>query len=462
MEAELSKQLKYIRRVVDYRERLFFDLADPDQLWQEASTKNVKKIVVIAAASRSGSSLLFSVLKKIPGMYSLSGESVPFYKINGFSSDAFPSDEIPREVSSDKKKISGFSRDFLSDFSFAAQTSPIIKEENMRERYINDLALRFSLQWPEVDFSPGIFKRLASEAYTLYLKGHQVFRVEEFYLELILSLRRQYPKINPYYYDLPGRMIRKKFPALKIPSGPASSVLTIEEPPFILLTPCLKPKKEDLLTKTLLLKSSADCYRLPFLKTVFPKATIKVVYLTRNPLGSINGLYDGWLYRGFFSHNLKESLKNSNDCLKISGYSDRYSWGKYWWKYDLPARWRAYAHKRLEEVCAFQWYSANAAIQQYLDKTKMKYCSVKYENIIGSAATRAKEMVKLINFIGLKAAAFKDLDLDRLPVVQATEPPKNYRWKKREGMLLPFLVDARIAAMSESLGYRQDKLKEWF
>lgn len=462
METELSKQLKYIRRVVDYRKRLFSDLAGPDQLWQEASTKDIKKIVVIAAASRSGSSLLFSLLKKMPGVYSLSGESVPFYKINGFSSDAFSSDEIPGEVSSDKNKLSGFSRDFLSDFSLAAQASPIIEEENTRKRYIHDLALRFSLQWPEIDFSPGIFKRLASEAYILYLKGHQVFRVEEFYLELILSLRRQYPKINPYYYDLPSQMIKKKFPALKIPSGPSGSVLTIEEPPFILLAPCLKPKKEDLLDKTLLLKSSADCYRLPFLKTVFPNAEIKVIYLTRNPLGSINGLYDGWLYRGFFSHNLKGSLKNSSDCLKIPGYSDRYSWGKYWWKYDLPADWRSYAHKRLEEVCSFQWYSANAAVRQYLDKTKIEYCPVKYEHIIGSAAARAREVIKIINFIGLNAAVFKDLDLDRLPVVQATKPPKTYRWKKRERMLLPFLADSQIAAMSESLGYRKDKLKEWF
>ena len=461
---ETGAQSGYLHKTTDFRKGIFdrLEAIDPDRLWLKASIKDIKKIVVIAAASRSGSSLLFSILKKMPGVYSLSGESAPFYKLNGFSHDSFFSDEIPEGLFGAQNNFLGLSRDFLSDFSFAAEENEVIKEENILEQYINELALRFSLQWPAVNFSYGIFRDLAYQAYQTCAKEFKVFNTEEFYLEFIRLLSRQYSRINPYYYDLPPDRVKKKFPALKIPVGPADNLLAIEEAPFVLLPFCKKPQKQDLANRILLLKSSADCYRLPFLKTIFPNAQIRIIYLTRNPFGSINGLYDGWLHRGFFSHNLSGILRDSEQVLEISGYSDRYEWGKWWWKYDLPLGWQDYIRKRLEEVCAFQWYSANAAVRRYLMTSREEYCLVRYENIIGSLALRIAEIEKIINFTEINAEDLKDLNLDQMPIVQATEPPGVYRWKKRKKMLLPFLDDPRIAAMIAELGYCKDNTEEWF
>jgi hypothetical protein len=464
MKIDTGEQAGYINKVVDFRKNIFDILAarDPGQLWLKASTKDVKRIIVIAAASRSGSSLLFSILKNIPCVYSLSGESVPFYKLNGFSCDYSLSDEVSKEMLARDQKLSDLSRDFLSNFSFASEKKELIKEKNILEQYIDDLALRFSLQWPTVNFSYDLFTRLARQAYEIYTKERSLFCVEEFYLELILTLKREYADINPYYYDIATDLVKKKFPALEVPVGPANNILAIEEAPFILLSPCKKPQKEDLFSKTLLLKSSADCYRLPFLNTIFPNAEIRIIYLTRNPFGSINGLYDGWLHRGFFSHNLSGILKNSKDELGISGYSDHHEWGKWWWNYDLPLGWQDYKHKKLEEVCAFQWYSANGEVQRYLRKDMKEYCLVRYENIISNSALRAAEINKILNFIGLNAEAVKYLDLDKLPIVQVTEPPEPYRWKKRDKMLRPFLDNPKISGMSTELGYSKDNIKEWF
>lgn len=464
MKIDIEKPADYMRNVVDFRRNIFDRIAStcPARVWLKASTKDVRKIVVIAAASRSGSSLLFSILKRIPGVYSLSGESVPFYKINGLYSDLSLSDEVPKGALIRQDQWFDLSRDLLSDFSLAAEGNGIIKEENMLGQYIDDLALRFSLQWPGAGLSYEAFTSLARQSYGAHVKAHDVFCAEEFYLELILALRRKYKAINPYYYDISVGMIREKFPGLEIPSGPPHNTLMIEEPPFILLRPGKKPGKEDLSDKVLLLKSSADCYRMPLLEAVFPNADIRIIYLTRNPFGSVNGLYDGWLYRGFFSHNLTEILRDQGEVLGISGYSDRYDWGKWWWNYDLPPGWQGYIHKRLEEVCIFQWYSANNAVQEYLRKTGKGHCQVRYEDIIRGSASRAAEIDKITDFTGISSSAAGRLNLDRLPVVQATEPPQPYRWKNRKDMLLSLLDDPKISGMSKGLGYRKNDIEEWF
>lgn len=469
MKLETEESVDYINKAISFRKNVFDKIAskNPDQIWLKASLNEIRKVVIINSAPRSGSSLLFAILKNIPDLYSSSGESTPFYKLNGLSFGTFLSDEIPEEFKGVDTRASGMSRDFLSSFSIASSQNNIFTDSKLLDRYIDDLTLRFSLQWPQVDFSYDVFRRLAGQAFDAYSKSYQKFFKELFYLELLWFLRHEYKTINPYYYDIPVEMIKKKFPALLVPSAPSNSVLTIEEPPFILLSPERKVDGRDLADKILLLKSSADCYRMHFIETLFPSADIKIIYLARNPAASINGLCDGWLHRSFFSHNLKLFLdKNKRgsvqEMLKISGYSDRYEWGKWWWNYDLPPGWQDYVHSKLEEVCAFQWYSANRAIQEYLNKSQKQYCLINYENIIRSLESRTNEIGKIENFIGMTGGIAKLLALDNLPIVQATETPQLYRWKKRRNVLSSILNSHKISEMSGRLGYNRDNIEEWF
>jgi hypothetical protein len=467
MELDCKLQSACIDQVNNFRNHVFEEINKKDKyrLWSNSTLRNVREAIVISSASRSGSSLLFSILKKIPQLYSLSGESVPFYKLNGLSSDTFLSDEIPQEVIEKREYTLGLSRDFLSDFSSGDDPGDIFSDKKLLGQYIEDLTLRFPLQWPQVNFSYGLLRRAITRAFDIYGNNHQIFCKETFYLELLSQLRREYKTINPYYYDIPATMVKKKFPGLKIPLAPPSRILTIEEPPFILLSPRRKIDETDLSRKFLLLKSSADCYRMGFIKALLPNARIKIIYLTRNPAASINGLYDGWLHRGFFSHNLKCSLANVNNSfsksLNIRGYSDRYEWRRWWWKYDLPSGWLDYTQSPLEEVCAFQWISANRALQEYLNKSKKQYLQVKYENIINNLESRNEEISKILKFIGISPSAANQLNLGRSPVIQATKAPKAYRWKKRINMLTPLLNNPVIIKMSSQLGYKKDRIKEW-
>lgn len=455
-----------MNNVVDFRRSIFDKLEreDPDWIWLKCSLRDVRRVVIIVSASRSGSSLLAAVIKRIPGIYSLSGESIPFYKLNYFSSVAFESDKSIPEAPVKPEQYFNLSRDFLSDFSMSLNQGHIFKDDNLINQYIDDLVLRFPLQWPLARFSYPVFRRLAAQAFDAHRNNHQEFCKEEFYLELLWLLRREYKTINPYYYDIPKDMIMRKFPGLRVPSGPPNDILTIEEPPFILLSPGSKVNRDDLVDKTLLLKTTVDCYRMHFVESLFPNAQIKIIYLIRNPLSSINGLYDGWLHRGFFSHNLRFSLAGKNlrrEILEISGYSGRYEWGNRWWNYDLPMGWEAYTKKSLEDVCAFQWYSANRAIQEYFNKMKKQYCLVRYEDIVKSLESRINEMGRIIDFIATRHDVIKQLRLDRLPVIQATEAPEHFRWRIRKDMLMPLLEYTRISEMCSRLGYGRDAMREW-
>jgi hypothetical protein len=460
MEIKDKKPEGYINNAVNFREKVFTEIAGEgaDQVWLKASLKDVKRAVIINSAPRSGSSLLFAILRKISQFYSLSGEDVPFYKLNGISKDASLSDDIPVGFEGPGACTFGMSRDFLSDFSLANSGNDIFKSDRLLNQYINDLALRFPLQWPQVNFSYDVFINLARLAFNNYRTAHKGFLKEEFYLELLLLLKREYKVINPYYYDIPVSMVRRRFGGVKIPSGPPNPVIMIEEPPFILLSPGKKVNSLDLSGKTLLLKSSINSYRMRFIERLLPHADIKIIYLIRNPAASINGLYDGWLHRGFFSHNLKET---GFKMLKISGYSDKFDWGKWWWNYDLPGGWQDYTRSKLEEVCAFQWHAANSRIQEYLHKSRKKYCLVRHENIVRSLGSRKQEIGSILDFVGIERRAMEQLGLDNLSVVQATKAPQPYRWKKRKSLLAPILNSPEIGKMAGLLGYDKKNIKEW-
>lgn len=427
--------------------------------------RDVKKVLVICAASRSGSSLLFEILRKSPVFYSLSGEAVPFYKLRGLDARYFGSDAVPSSFIPCDRQFSAISDDFCGDFHSVSLEKEVFGSGAILERYIDDLLLRFPLQWPGVAFSGPVFRRLTVKAFRLQKASAPCFNREDFYLELLALLKKVYPRINPYYYDIPTDKVRKKFPALRIPAGPPHGPFTIEEPPFILLSPRGNVAKKDLSDKILLLKSSVDCYRLPLLEKLFPCAEIKFIHLVRNPAASVNGLYDGWLYRGFFSYNLRFLLSGwtgrHKGLLSIRGYSGKRSWSRCWWKYDLPPGWREYTGRALEEVCVFQWYSANKAVIEYLKNRPGRSLRVNHEQIICGSLSRRREIEFILKFCGVRP---ENAGLERLrdiPTVQATFAPRPFRWKERAGLLLPLLKSPLISRFSRSLGYDPGNRKEW-
>lgn len=427
------------------------------------SLSDIKRVVIINSSSRSGSSLLYSLLSKLPQVYALTGEAAPFYKLNSdhHRFDPYASDKIADGLLDEVVDYAGLSRDFLSDL-FLAETETVTSRIDVG-RYIDDLQLRLSLQWPVVAGESAALRECVAGAFQEYAEQNRTFAVEEFYLCLLERLTAVWQEINPFYYDISTDRVALRFPYTEVPVGPPDSRFTIEEPPFILLPPRRRPTAADLSGRILLLKSTVDCYRMNLVERLFPTAEIRIIHLQRNPAATINGIYDGWLHRGFFSHNLQPFFEANSDLkeLRIKGYSELYPFGRTWWNFDLPEGWQTVADRELVDVCAFQWRSANAEILRYLEGSRRSSCAVHFEDVIRSTESRLPEFERLLDFMGVPAEQCSALELDALPVVQSTLPPQLYRWKRREDMITKVLDAPRIREMAETLGYRTDTMEGW-
>ncbi len=434
-----------------------------DSLPAQEALAAIRRVVVINSSSRSGSSLLYALLGKLPQVMALTGEASPFYKLN-IALDRFnphDSERIPTELLDKVIDFQGLTNDLLADI-FLAETVTACKDIDA-DSYIDNLMLRFLLQWTDIDVDEAELRQVISTAFAGYAAAHRLFNTEDFYLEMLEGLHCRWSQINPFYYDIGTDRAALRFPSLEIPSAPPVSRFTIEEPPFVLLHPRKRPSVSDLAQKTLLLKSTVDCYRMNLVEQLFPRAEIRIIHLVRNPAATINGIFDGWHHRGFFSHNLGSCFGNHSHTkeLQIKGYSDVYPFGNVWWNFDLPKGWQEYANRELVEVCAFQWHSANAEILGNLASSRQSCCTVHFEDIIRSAVSCKTEFERILDFMGIPLAESEQLELGNLPVVQSTLPPQLYRWKRRNDLISRLLDDPKIFEMSERLGYHCESMESW-
>jgi hypothetical protein len=200
--------------------------------------------------------------------------------------------------------------------------------------------------------------------------------------------------------------------------------------------------------RPLLLKASMDAYRIPFLRRLFPDARLRIIHLTRNPAAAINGLIDGWLHHGFFSHNLA-----GRAVLTIDGYAGW--WAGSWWNFDLPPGWRCLVRQPLASVCAAQWAAAHNAILAGLPGQDTQIARVRAEDVL-NARRRRRTITQLLEFCAVRPAA-----PPRARVVLATDDPKPARWHARAVQLESVLADPVIRECSGRLGYGPLPTADW-
>jgi len=421
---------------------------------RKINPEDLRQVVLIQAASRSGSSLLFELLRNSEQLLSLSGEHTPYYKIHGYSFpfQSFKSDSIELTQLGAKQNLLALSRSLISDLRVGAESENFDWQD-----YAHSLSVRLSLQWPQLFLPYSEWMWHIQNTYMRYRVNYQTWNTQYFFLELLKSLCREYSIINPYYYDLPRQLIEQNFPEYSQPKSPPNPDFCIEEPPFIIFSPHRRPTPKEIKTKPLLLKASVDAYRLSFVKQLFPNAELKIIHLTRNPAAGINGLYDGWLDRGFFSHNLEEVAE-----LSISGYSDRFEFGKSWWNYDLPPNWQNMTNHPLEYVCGFQWYSANLAILNGLAEVEQnQVLRVRSEDILSSPKNRWLTISKITKFLDIEIDDAWRTCLETMPVVMATAQPHPKRWMNRHDIIWPVVSQSPIAQLAHSLDYYLQEQTKW-
>lgn len=373
--------------------------------------EKVKKVVVILTASRSGSTLMKSILSRSNDIAYLSGEEEPYYILtkNAFpwlESDAFTE---PR----DKQRV--------LDLIFSDMGINIAFIDVRRTAY--DWQKRLLYQFPEIlDSVHDDIERAVYEAYgnsTNYEESTKKF------ISTFLPLKRG-------YYDLFSRDRQKFIEDIKI-----------EEPPFVVPSKKRSFTEKDVDKFPLLFKTPQDCYRIGLFEKLFPNADIKYIHLSRGFAQTVNGLMDGWHSEtGFFAHN----MKTLGIELDISGYSDALPFGKTWWKFDLPKNWHSFRDSSLESVCLNQWMSAHKAILE----SDVKTMRVKFEDFLISPQEIADD---ICDYVGIPP-----VEIGVMPVTMATETPGLYRWKKREDLIMMLKDYPEVHDIMFRLGYSMNPL----
>jgi hypothetical protein len=249
--------------------------------------------------------------------------------------------------------------------------------------------------------------------------------------------------VDPYYYDVPFGALRERFPG-PVPEGPPtdSEGGELDEiTPFCFPPLGRRPTEEELLQGIRVVeKSIQSCFRIPFLRKLFPDA--KYVFVVRDPKTSIGSLMDAWLNpRMFFSYKVPVPLR-------ITGYSDVFPWGNTWWNLSLPPGWRDLVDLRLEEVCAHNWRIHNEAVLQAFRQLQDSGNAVlvRYEDV-----SRAPEAV-MEQVAATVELPFSDAwRTSELPVVMTQTPPDPDKWRRHEKQILS--IAPVVADLAEELGY---------
>lgn len=385
----------------------------------------VRRVVVVLCGSRGGSSLFKEALAQHPRIASLDGELDPLLALSGNGFNQNSDSDCIESVANAYELASSV----LDEISLAS--ADILDTGPLMRKWKNRLALQF----PSHFLDPAAYRSLEQSlevALSRIDKGDHRSEAELQRLILFTIFRNDPWRLS--YYDgnaTPGANLHFDEP------------LKIEEPPFVAPTLRRRPfALSDAADSVLLFKSPSDAYRIGMYERLFPNAEVTYIHLTRGFAQSVNGLMDGWLYPlGFFSHDLSKI-----GCeLAIEGYSDRVTFGRKWWKFDLPGNWRRFTRAKLEEVCLNQWYSIHEAILQ------RGVCTlrVSFEDFVASPASVLR---RVTDHLGLPPMALPGA----LPIKMATDPPRPKRWHKRGSMLMDLSRRPEVRDMMGLLGYPMD------
>jgi hypothetical protein len=373
--------------------------------------KKIKRVAVILTGSRSGSSLMKTVVSRSNDVAYLSGEEEPFYILSG---NGFPWSSDSDGFNTIKNKQHLLDNIFddlgINDKVF-----------NYRKT-LNDWRNRILLQFPDVDETLINFQ-LPKYVYNYYSQ-------ESDYTEASQKLAFTLFKEKSGLYD----MCEGSYDFM-------SQQYKIEEPPFVNPPQRRSFTKEDIEDKVLVFKTPQDCYRIGIFEQLFPNADIKYIHLTRGFAQTLNGLMDGWLSdTGFFAHD----MSIIKEKLNIEGYTDVKSYGDRWWKFDLPPNWKDYKDAPLHEVCLNQWYSAHTHILN-----SGKQClHVKFEDFLTNPSETAN---RITEYLGINP-----INVDNIPVVMATHKPEQHRWLKRSALIHELSERSHVKELMSQLNYKME------
>lgn len=196
-------------------------------------------------------------------------------------------------------------------------------------------------------------------------------------------------------------------------------------------------------------KTCINTLRIPYLYKLFPNA--RFVFIHRDGRDNISSMMDGWRQgRSDGGFGLSQFFGPSPEPVAINKgeFSE--------WHFFLPPGWRDYNHASLEEVCAFQWLTANGmALTAKAEIPSEQWIQIRYEDILDRPVEMFREVFYRLGIpfdMRLKAHC---ASLDRRPTSIVNGPPRRQKWRDRHPDEIDRILD-RIRPMMRQLGYETE------
>ena len=194
-------------------------------------------------------------------------------------------------------------------------------------------------------------------------------------------------------------------------------------------------------------KTCINVMRIPYLHKLFPEA--KFVFIQRDGRDNISSMMDGWrVGRSDGRFELSQFFGPFPEPVAINGGEFKE------WSFFLAPGWQQFSHASLEEVCAFQWISANRmALDARRTIPPAQWVHMRYEDIF----ERPVEMFGTA-FGQLGVPFTRDLQ-ERCANLQPTSvvsgKPKRQKWKEHNPEAVERILPM-IAPLMHELGYGTD------
>ncbi len=194
-------------------------------------------------------------------------------------------------------------------------------------------------------------------------------------------------------------------------------------------------------------KTCINTLRVPYLNALFPNA--KYVFIQRDGRDNISSMIDGWrLGRTDGAFHLTQFFGPFPEPVAINGGEFKE------WHFFLPPGWRDYNQASLEEVCAFQWLSANRlALEGKRLIPAERWTQLRYEDLFERPVEMFREAFERLDIPFDAALRARCAHLAPTSIVKGA--PKQQKWREHNPEAIERILPMIRPLMTE-LGYDAD------
>jgi hypothetical protein len=172
------------------------------------------------------------------------------------------------------------------------------------------------------------------------------------------------------------------------------------------------------------------------------------VFIQRDGRDNVSSLMDGWRHHGHFG--LSQFLGPSPESVAINSGEFRE------WSFFLPPGWRDYNRVSLEQVCAYQWITANRmALEAKRQIPPAQWIHLRYEDLFERPLEMFEQVFERLGLVLDDSIRERCRTLDRRPTSIVKGPPQRRKWREHNREAIERILDT-IRPMMTELGYDTD------